>query len=122
MFSTQQKRAGHSAEEESVVKKQRVEEDTPSSDDMQNTFEDDLAFIQALEEEEQMEEQLKVKSSQEARWRRPALPAIDPATTPIIFQQLELDHYLSDPLPGMPGSQTGTVPIVRMFGVSHKYS
>ena len=120
-----QKRAGPSSDE-SIIKKQRVEEDGSPCEEMHSTFEDDLAFLQAAEAEDQREKQLaeqqKVKSSQEARWGRPAVPAIDPETTPIIFQQLELDHYLSDPLPGMPGAQTGTVPILRMFGVRHSLS
>ena len=117
-----QKRAGPNSDE-SIIKKQRVEEDGSPCEDMHSTFEDDLAFLQAAEAANRMEEQLveqqKVKSSQEESWGRPAVPAIDPETTPIIFQQLELDHYLSDPLPGMPGAQTGTVPILRMFGVRH---
>ncbi len=39
-----------------------------------------------------------------ATWKRPALPPINPAKDRLTFQQLELDHYLGDPLPGMPST------------------
>ena len=31
---------------------------------------------------------------------------------------MELDHYLGQPYRGMPGAQTGLVPVIRMFGVT----
>ena len=52
------------------------------------------------------------------RWTRPPPPSIDPAVDSITFQQIDIDHYLGDPIPGMPGAQTGPVPILRMFGVT----
>ncbi|XP_031340257.1 DNA polymerase delta catalytic subunit-like [Photinus pyralis] len=37
----------------------------------------------------------------------------------LTFQQLELDHYINKaPYPNMPGAQTGSVPVMRMFGVT----
>jgi hypothetical protein len=30
------------------------------------------------------------------RWRRPTLRALDPSTEPLIFQQLEIDHYVGE--------------------------
>lgn len=36
------------------------------------------------------------------------------------FQYLELDHYIGKPYPGMPGAQTGPVPIIRMFGITEE--
>ena len=104
--------------EEPAEKKPRVDTTQESPDDEydRTSFEEDLAFYQALEEDE-----MEVGSSQERRWSRPDPPPIDLVTTPIIFQQLEIDHYVSSPLPGMPGAQTGSVPIIRMFGVSNEY-
>lgn len=32
----------------------------------------------------------------DARWRRPAPPSLDPQTEPLIFQQLEIDHYVGE--------------------------
>jgi hypothetical protein len=37
-------------------------------------------------------------------WKRPDLAPINPATDRIVFQQLELDHYLDDPVAGMPSA------------------
>ncbi|KAI4463291.1 dna polymerase catalytic subunit [Holotrichia oblita] len=37
---------------------------------------------------------------------------------PLIFQQLELEHYVGKTYPGMPGAQLGFVPIMRMFGIT----
>ncbi|XP_044259978.1 DNA polymerase delta catalytic subunit isoform X2 [Tribolium madens] len=49
---------------------------------------------------------------------RPPVGDLNPTTDALIFQELELDHYISVPYPGMPGAQTGTVPVVRMFGIT----
>lgn len=49
---------------------------------------------------------------------RPPLGKLDPTEDTLIFQQLELDNYIGQPYPGMPGAQTGSVPIIRMFGIT----
>jgi DNA polymerase delta subunit 1 len=49
---------------------------------------------------------------------RPPVGSLNPNDDTLIFQELELDHYLSRPYPGMPGAQTGMVPVIRMFGVT----
>ena len=51
-------------------------------------------------------------------WKRPPPPNINPSTDPLIFQQIDVDHYTGGVLPGMPGAQQGPVPILRMFGVT----
>ncbi|KAI1884714.1 hypothetical protein AGOR_G00229260 [Albula goreensis] len=53
-------------------------------------------------------------------WCRPAAPALDPQTDQLTFQQIELDYYLGSPVAGMPGQSRGTVPIIRMFGVTDR--
>lgn len=50
--------------------------------------------------------------------RRPVVGNLEPKRDKLVFQQLELDHYIGTPYPGMPGAQTGPVPIMRMFGVT----
>lgn len=50
--------------------------------------------------------------------RRPPPKKLNPKNDKFIFQQIELDHYQGRPLPGMPGAQTGPVPVMRMFGVT----
>jgi DNA polymerase delta subunit 1 len=49
---------------------------------------------------------------------RPPVGSLNPNDDTLIFQELELDHYLSRPYPGMPGAQMGMVPVIRMFGVT----
>lgn len=49
---------------------------------------------------------------------RPPVGNIDPKASTLIFQELELDHYIGAPYGGMPGAQSGQVPIMRMFGVT----
>ncbi|XP_063912285.1 DNA polymerase delta catalytic subunit [Zophobas morio] len=49
---------------------------------------------------------------------RPPTGSINPTEDALIFQELELDHYLGQPYRGMPGAQTGLVPVIRMFGVT----
>ncbi|KAL4658284.1 DNA polymerase delta catalytic subunit [Arapaima gigas] len=52
------------------------------------------------------------------RWRRPQPPPLEPTTDHLVFQQIELDYYLGSPVAGMPGQSQGSVPIIRMFGVT----
>ena len=56
------------------------------------------------------------------KWRRPAPPALDTNKDKLIFQQIDIDHYIGKPYPGMPGARSGVVPIMRMFGVTKAVS
>ena len=96
--------------------------------------ESELAFLKDLEEEEQaamdlspsdispsdISPSLTPSSSQTPRdkWRRPPPPNINPVVDPLIFQQIDIDHYIGEVVEGMPGAQKGPVPILRMFGVT----
>lgn len=51
-------------------------------------------------------------------WARPPALPIDPNSDTVSFQQLDIDHYIGDPIPGMPGFQGGPVPILKMYGVT----
>lgn len=51
-------------------------------------------------------------------WTRPPPPPIDPTTDTVSFQQLDIDHYVAPPISGMPGLQSGAVPVLRMYGVT----
>lgn len=41
--------------------------------------------------------------------QRPSLAQLDPVKDTLIFQELELDHYVGNVYAGMPGPQTGQV-------------
>lgn len=50
--------------------------------------------------------------------QRPPLAKLDPTKDTLVFQEIELDNYVGNIYPGMPGPQTGQAPIIRMFGVT----
>ena len=53
------------------------------------------------------------------KWKRPSLPAIDSSNDSIIFQQLDVDHYIdSTPMLNMPAPEGGVAPILRMYGLT----
>eukprot|EP00049_Salpingoeca_infusionum_P016898 m.351100 g.351100 ORF g.351100 m.351100 type:complete len:1070 (+) comp16170_c1_seq1:68-3277(+) len=49
---------------------------------------------------------------------RPAAPPIDPMTDTLSFQQMDLESYIGDAMPGMPGPKSGKLQIFRLFGVN----
>ncbi|XP_037056261.1 DNA polymerase delta catalytic subunit isoform X3 [Peromyscus leucopus] len=104
------------------------DEDEPSQ------FEENLALLEEIEAENRLqeaEEELQLPpegtvggqfstADIDPRWLRPNLRALDPSTEPLIFQQLEIDHYVGSavPLPGGPPVSRNSVPILRAFGVT----
>uniref|UniRef100_A0A1B0B962 DNA polymerase n=1 Tax=Glossina palpalis gambiensis TaxID=67801 RepID=A0A1B0B962_9MUSC len=52
------------------------------------------------------------------KWSRVDPPVIDPDTDALIFQQIDVENYIGQHFPGMPGAQFGAVPIMRMFGIT----
>lgn len=119
------KQAGRpSSSQQSGTKKPRRQND---DDDEPMDFEAELALMEQQLSEEQAMDDVESQESvagpadvcTSARWARPPLAAPwDPAARSLEFQQLDLDHYLGEPLPGMPGMSRGPIPIVRMFGVT----
>ncbi|XP_055629007.1 DNA polymerase delta catalytic subunit [Toxorhynchites rutilus septentrionalis] len=55
-----------------------------------------------------------------AKWSRPQPKAYRPDEEPLVFQQIEIDNYIGQPLAGMPGAQIGPVPVMRMFGTTQE--
>ncbi|GFT38521.1 DNA polymerase delta catalytic subunit [Nephila pilipes] len=102
----------------------------PSHDDddfERSNFEEELALMEDLEEEFQAQsleslestgEDIDSSQSANAKWARPPPPEIKPSTDSVVFQQLDIDYYIGQAVPGMSGCQTGLVPIMRVFGVS----
>ncbi|XP_034247850.1 DNA polymerase delta catalytic subunit isoform X2 [Thrips palmi] len=52
------------------------------------------------------------------KWSRPAPPPLDPQKDNLTFQQIDVDHYTGSPMAGMPGAQSGPVPVMRLYGVT----
>lgn len=65
-----------------------------------------------------MQHQTPARREGPAKWQRPPPPPIDPSKDVISFQQIDIDHYIGNPIPGMPGLQSNSVPILRMYGVT----
>ncbi|XP_029781128.1 DNA polymerase delta catalytic subunit isoform X1 [Suricata suricatta] len=97
-------------------------------------FEEELALMEEMEAEHRLQEQEEEllqpalegavdgqfsPMAIDARWLRPSPPSLDPETEPLIFQQLEIDHYVgpAQPLPGA-APPPGPVPVLRAFGVT----
>lgn len=98
-------------------------------------FEEELALMEEMEAEHRLqeleEEELQLPPEGAAdghfsptaidpRWLRPTPPPLNPQTEPLIFQQLEIDHYVGParPLPGAPPPSHSSVPVLRAFGVT----
>uniref|UniRef100_A0A1B6CWL1 DNA polymerase n=1 Tax=Clastoptera arizonana TaxID=38151 RepID=A0A1B6CWL1_9HEMI len=104
-------------------KKFRAESD--DEDDFGGTFDENLAEMEEMEYENiiesDMQETLEMGPDTQqtsSKWSRPFPPTLNPSKDKLTFQQLDIDNYIGDPLAGMPGSQIGPVPIMRMFGVT----
>ena len=52
---------------------------------------------QAMEEAESMD----VENSQEKHWKRPPPPSLNPLTDTIVFQQLDIESYVGEPMQGL---------------------
>jgi len=94
--------------------KNEDDEDTP-------TFEDHLAGLDDEDwgDDTPMEGEGPAQQMTKASWQRPPPPALDQTKDRLVFQQVELDHYIGRPVSGMPGANAGPVPVVRMFGVTN---
>jgi len=94
--------------------KNEDDEDTP-------TFEDHLAGLDDEDwgDDTPMEGDGPAQQMTKASWQRPPPPPLDQAKDRLVFQQVELDHYIGRHMPGMPGASDGPVPVVRMFGITN---
>ncbi|XP_076045368.1 DNA polymerase delta 1, catalytic subunit isoform X3 [Oratosquilla oratoria] len=90
-------------------------------------MDDDFNFEDSEEFLLEMEERMEIDSAEkgdvddedaDSKWSRPPLAPLNPDTDNLVFQQIEIDHYIGKAMEGMPGQQLGQVPIMRMFGVT----
>jgi DNA polymerase delta subunit 1 len=103
----------------SQTKRPRQDDD----EDAPGTFEQYLATMEDDDMEAEdapvgAEGQGPAQESTYDRWARPKLPELNPASDKLVFQQLELDHYIGDARPDMPGANVGPAPVMRVFGVT----
>ena len=118
--SAQSSPASSQSSSSQTTKRSKSNSEEDADDSFGMTFEEQLAMMDAIKEEEELEQMDTdlSPSSQESKWKRPPVRAIEESKDMITFQQIDLDHYLGQPLEGMPGAQQGSVPIVRMYGVT----
>ncbi|OQR75031.1 DNA polymerase delta catalytic subunit-like [Tropilaelaps mercedesae] len=96
-----------------------------ADEDEMNDFEAELAQMEELDIEEKVLTQVDLSQCPQdevsfERWRRPPAPALDPQTADLVFQQVDLDHYLGPAMKGMTSVSSGTVAITRMFGTTNE--
>ncbi|XP_057299818.1 DNA polymerase delta catalytic subunit-like [Hydractinia symbiolongicarpus] len=96
------------------LSKPEVKRQKSELDDFPSSFEDDLALLDSLENEKKDNS----AHSSNKKWMRPPVGKLDPKSDPLIFQQVEVDHYVGQHFSGMPGCTTGPTPIIRFYGVT----
>ncbi|XP_033225381.1 DNA polymerase delta catalytic subunit isoform X2 [Belonocnema kinseyi] len=82
---------------------------------MLDGIDDEMLFDPIVEKGEGPEQE-----NTSAKWSRPPPPILNPTKDSLAFQQLDVDHYTDQPLPGMPGSKVGPVPVMRLYGVTEE--
>ena len=75
-------------------------------------------YLSMFEEELAMFDTQFNKTSSKSKLRRPPVRSIDPTKDSVVFQQIEVDHYVGSHITGMPGPQQGPCPVLRMYGVN----
>lgn len=90
-------------------------------DDEENIAEEDMLAMMPPPEEDDTLSCLGSKdmSRLAARWKRPPLPPLDPATDSLSFQQIETDYSVSPLAPEFARDSSETrAAVIRMFGVT----
>ncbi|KAL0841933.1 hypothetical protein ABMA28_014163 [Loxostege sticticalis] len=93
-------------------------QDDDEDNDMPCTFEEQLAGMDSEFDSQEVCGEGPENQTTNMKWCRPPPPDLDPKNKKLVFQQLDIDHYNGQPIQGMPGSQLGPVPIMRMYGVT----
>ncbi|KAL2713432.1 DNA polymerase delta catalytic subunit isoform X1 [Vespula squamosa] len=99
------------------------EAELATMDDMDDQFDLTQIIGEPIDNCEMTNEKPKAGPEQEnisVKWNRPPPPDLNPQIDTLTFQQIDIDHYIGQPLAGMPGSKFGPVPIMRMFGVTEQ--
>ena len=112
-------------------KRPRVDDDEDGFDDLDDMLEDeaDMMMMDGQQGPDEPPDDFacltnSVPDAARARWSRPALPQLDPASDAPSFQQLEADYTIVPLLPefagapGSPGASESRSAVVRMYGVT----
>lgn len=103
-------------------KKAKLEEEEDVFGDMEDEMlmmDTEEELIQPDSEEMDIVDAPEIKSESSTKWVRPQVPSINPLSDALIFQQLDVDHYTGNPLPGTPAYSLGsTSAIMTLFGVT----
>ncbi|XP_071544881.1 DNA polymerase delta catalytic subunit isoform X2 [Panulirus ornatus] len=99
-------------------KKPKMEDE--DDDDFNDTFPDGADFEEMFQRdsEEIQGDEFEDTESTHSSWSRPPVASLDPQEESFVFQQIEIDYYIGNPIQGMPGQQVGKVPVMRMFGIN----
>ncbi|XP_060084003.1 DNA polymerase delta catalytic subunit-like [Ylistrum balloti] len=95
-------------------------------DEDQAGFEDELALFDEMESELKGDVDMADEVAGDGpdnvptstKWSRPPAPILNPKKDSMTFQQMDVDYYIGKHMAGMPGSTSGPVPIIRMYGVT----
>ncbi|XP_052797645.1 DNA polymerase delta catalytic subunit-like [Mya arenaria] len=87
-----------------------------TEDEDEADFEAELAMMDDFEMEARVPGPDEKLTS--TKWARPPVTGLDSSNDTITFQQIDLDHYIGQHMPGMPGCTRGPTPVIRMFGVT----
>lgn len=105
--------SGKRKSEEDVLSQKKPRRNNDSFGDVMS-FEEELAMLDALEGSSEVE----TVTTSASKVRRPAVRSIDPKKDTVVFQQLEVDHYVGSHIADMPGPHQGPCPVLRMYGVN----
>ncbi|KAM3963556.1 LOW QUALITY PROTEIN: DNA polymerase delta 1, catalytic subunit [Aphomia sociella] len=92
--------------------------DDDEDNDMPYSFEEQLAGMECEFDSQEYIGEGPENQTTNMKWSRPPPPNLDPKKDKLVFQQLDIDHYHGQPIQGMPGSQLGPVPIMRLYGIT----
>lgn len=92
--------------------------DDDEDNDKPCSFEEELAGMECEFDSQEYFGEGPENETTNMKWSRPSPPDLDPKNDKLIFQQLDIDNYHGQPVQGMPGSQLGPVPIMRMYGIT----
>jgi hypothetical protein len=91
--------------------------------DDEDEIEEDEEQLSVSNKNKSTNVQIEIPPPLKQYWRRPALPNNHPyitANSSIAFQQMDTDYYIGKQKEGYPGPSSGSVPIIRLYGITEE--